>query len=100
MGSTGLAGALDKAFSTPYEDTNTFYDNALGHAEMALKLLRQRQLGELSTQEENLLESMLALAEVGPVVEWYGEVVGDAFDPFCFPLCQQISDTAPQAPSS
>lgn len=65
VGSTGLAGALDKAFSTPYEDTKTFYDNTLGHAEIALKLLRQRQLGELSTQEENLLELMLAPQKSG-----------------------------------
>ena len=80
-----------KRFSTPYEDTKTFYDNMLGYAEMALKLLRQRQLGELSTQEENLLKLMLALAEVRSVVEWYGEAAAnDAFDPSRFPSANKI----------
>jgi hypothetical protein len=73
-----------------------FYDSVLPQAGAALDYLAQRQLGRLSAAEERLLKLMLALAEVGPAIEWYGSGVPDIFDPRRFPLVLQLSDTAPQ----
>ena len=74
-----------------------FYHAALAAAPAALAHLATRRLDELDPTEECLLKLMLALAEVGPAVEWYGQpgVIG-GFPAARFPLVETLSDTAPQ----
>lgn len=90
-----------KRFSTERDDLKAFYDTMLSHAEKALACLEKYQLGELSSEQEALLKLMLSLAEVGPAVEWYGEVQStDSFDPRRFSLSVQLPDSAAQVPLS
>lgn len=86
----------EKRLNSSADALRAFYDGVLPHAEGALDYLSQRRLGELTEAEERLLKLMLALAEVGPAIEWYGSGVPDAFDSHRFPLVVQLSDTAPQ----
>ncbi|MDA0824131.1 MAG: hypothetical protein O3C28_17170 [Proteobacteria bacterium] len=91
----------EKRFSTSPEELRTFYNTMLEHAEKALASLQKCQLGELSSEQETLLKLMLSLAEVGPAVEWYGEVQAtDSFDSRRFPLSVQMSDSAAQVRAS
>ena len=86
-----------KRFSTNREDIKSFYDAMLSLAPQALEHLRQCELGNMSTEQESLLKLMLSLAEVGPAVEWYGDVQAtDSFDPNRFPLVIQLPDCAAQ----
>ena len=80
-----------------YADIKAFYDDMLAKSEKALALLQKRQLGELDEAEERLLKLMLALAEVGPSVEWYQQNgVVDGFDPNRFKLTVQLPDNVAQ----
>ncbi len=86
-----------KRLSTDYAEIKRFYDDMLQHAPAALALLSQRKLGELDDPEQRLLKLLLALAEVGPAVEWYqGPEVVDGFAAERFVLTRQLSDTAAQ----
>ena len=88
----------DKRHASEFDDLKSFYDMMLAHAEAALDYLRERQLGDLSACDERLLKLMLALAEVGPCIEWYGQnAVRDGFDPERFRLTLQLSDTDAQS---
>ncbi len=86
-----------KRQSTSYADIRAFYDALLPHAPRALEHLAAFGLGALAPAEETLLKLMLALAEVGPAVEWYGQAeVIDGFPAARFALVEQIPDTAAQ----
>ena len=85
--------------ATSFDDIKHFYDAALPLAPEALKVLAAFRLEDLPPAEERLLKLMLALAEVGPAVEWYGQPdVIDGFPADRFPLIHQLPDTARQEP--
>lgn len=74
-----------------------FYDALLPYAERALAHLAAFKLGALPPPEERLLKLMLALAEVGPAVEWYGQAkVVDGLAASRFPAVQVLPDTDAQ----
>lgn len=74
-----------------------FYEALLPHARRALAHLAEFKLGELPQPEERLLKLMLALAEVGPAVEWYGQAkVVDGLAAERFPALRCLSDTEAQ----
>ncbi|MGI9324765.1 MAG: hypothetical protein ACR2PZ_06065 [Pseudomonadales bacterium] len=78
-------------------DIQAFYDAMAPAAEAALQYLSSKQLGALSEAEESLLKLLLALAEIGPAVEWFGQPrVIDGYDESKFPLVQILSDSAAQ----
>lgn len=86
-----------RRLSTPYPEIERFYTAALALAPAALEYLSGRQLGELDAADTCLLKLMLALAEVGPAVEWYKDGgVTDGFPAERFPLLEQIPDCARQ----
>ena len=86
-----------KRRASDYADIQAFYDAMLPLAPDALKYLSQCKLGAMSAADECLLKLMLALAEIGPAVEWYPHpTVIDGFDAERFPLIDQLSDTAAQ----
>ena len=88
---------FDKRLTTPLADIRAFYDGMLPHAGRALDYLSKRQLGQLNAAEERLLKLLLALAEMGPAIEWYGTgSYPDPFDARRFPLIVPLPDTAPQ----
>jgi len=87
----------EKRLTTPLADTRAFYDALLPQAEAVLAYLATHKLGKLAANDERLLKLMLALAEIGPAIEWYGTGdYPDAFDARRFPLTVTLSDTAPQ----
>ena len=87
----------DKRQTTPYPEIKNFYDEMLAAAPSALDYLRQCTLGKLDATSTRLLKLMLALAEIGPAVEWYRQAaVIDGYDPQKFKLTGQLSDTAAQ----
>lgn len=91
------ASRANKRRNTPYDEIKAFYDATLKLAPEALEILQHRRLGELSDQEECLLKLLLALAEVGPAVEWYQSAnVIDGFPAHRFELVEQIPDCAEQ----
>lgn len=80
------------------EDIRAFYDAAIAQAEPALNHLRAFPLGEIPPAEERLLKLMLALAELGPAVEWFDSPhVYDGFDAAKVRYIRTIPDTAAQA---
>jgi hypothetical protein len=80
------------------DDLRRFYDTMLPLGEAALGHLRQFELGDLPADAERLLKLMLALAEVAPAVEWYGQPrVTDGFPIERIRYVRQISDTGAQA---
>jgi hypothetical protein len=86
-----------KRLATDYADIEDFYHAMLERAPRALAYLAERRLGELDAADERLLKLLLALAEVGPAVEWYGQpAVVEGFPARRFALVEQIPDTAPQ----
>jgi len=86
-----------KRLATPYADIKRFYDTTLPHAPRALEYLAERELGRLEPADERLLKLMLALAEIGPAVEWYQNPgVIDGFAAERFQLVQHIPDSAAQ----
>ncbi|MEQ8233216.1 MAG: hypothetical protein RLW61_02120 [Gammaproteobacteria bacterium] len=86
-----------KRLASEYADIKAFYDAMLEAAPDALAYLAERQLGQLDAADTNLLKLMLALAEVGPAVEWYQQpAVIDGWPGDRFPLIEAIPDTAAQ----
>ena len=78
----------DRRYETPFGEIR---------ADDALNYLSKFQLGELDLYQENLLRLMLALAEIGPAVEWFGESqVPDGYDPQKIPLVVHIPENCPQ----
>lgn len=83
--------------SAKMADLQAFYDALAPQAPAALQYLSSKQLGELSDADESLLKLLLALAEIGPAVEWFGQPrVIDGYDESKFPLVQTLSDSAAQ----
>lgn len=79
------------------EDLRAFYETMLPLGEAALAHLRQFALGAVPPDAERLLKLMLALAEVAPAVEWYGQPrVTDGFPVERIRYVRQIPDTAAQ----
>ena len=86
--------------SASMEEIRDFYDTFTNHAERALTYLSDKQLGELSEPDANLLKLLLSLAEIGPAVEWFGQPrVIDGYEETKFPLVLALDDTGPQATS-
>jgi hypothetical protein len=79
-------------------DLRRFYDMMLPLGEAALGWLRGYELGALPEEGERLLKLMLALAEVAPAIEWYGDPrVYDGFPVERIRYLRQIPDLAAQA---
>jgi hypothetical protein len=88
---------LNKRLSSTIEEIRKFYDAILPLGEQALAYLRNFQLGALPPDGERLLKLMLALAEVGPAVEWYNDPwVYDGFDIRRTRFLRKIPDNAAQ----
>ena len=86
-----------KRLATAYPEIKAFYDAMLARAPEILAYLSERQLGQLDAADTTLLKLMLALAEVGPAVEWYGQPgVIDGWPAERFPLIESIPDSAAQ----
>lgn len=80
------------------DEINAFYNSVLPRAPEILDHLRVLQLGALDSRNENLLKLMLAFAEIGPCVEWFGAPrVVDGCDEAIFPLVRAIDDVAAQS---
>ena len=79
------------------DEIRTFYDALIPHAERALSYLSDKQLGQLDAADSNLLKLLLALAEIGPAIEWFGQPrVIDGYEESKFPLVLTLDDTARQ----
>lgn len=86
-----------RRLAADFGEIRRFYDTMLPQAPRILETLSSQRLGELDPPHENLLKLMLALAEVGPAVEWYQQPgVTDGFPAHRFELVDQLSDTAVQ----
>lgn len=91
------AARMAKRQSSNIEDIRHFYETILPLGEKALAYLREFELGSLPPEGERLLRLMLALAEVAPAVEWYGDPkVYDGFPISRTRYLRQIPDTAAQ----
>lgn len=91
------AARMAKRQGSRIEEIRHFYDTMLPLGEAALAYLRQYELGALPEDGERLLKLMLALAEVAPAVEWYGDPrVYDGFPIERIRYRRQIPDTAAQ----
>ena len=89
---------MAKRRASNMDEIKAFYDVAIARAESALNHLRAFPLGEIPPAEERLLKLMLALAEVGPAVEWFDSPhVYDGFDATKVRYIRTIPDTAAQA---
>lgn len=79
-------------------EISDFYNAVLPRGAEILDYLRSHSLGTLSQENENLLKLMLAFAEIGPCVEWFGAPhVVDGCDEAVFPLVRAIDDVATQS---
>ncbi|MCZ6710885.1 MAG: hypothetical protein O7B25_11025 [Gammaproteobacteria bacterium] len=79
------------------DEIRSFYDALVPHAEKALSYLSDKQLGQLDAADSNLLKLLLALAEIGPAVEWFGQPrVIDGYEESKFPLVVTLDDIARQ----
>jgi hypothetical protein len=92
------AGArMAKRQSTAIEAIRRFYDTIIPLGERALDYLGRYQLGALPPEGERLLKLMLALAEVGPAIEWFNDPkVYDGFEVNRIRYRRQIDDLAAQ----
>jgi hypothetical protein len=91
------AARMAQRQASTIEQLRSFYETMLPLGEAALGHLRQFALGEVPADAERLLKLMLALAEVAPAVEWYGQPrVTDGFPIERIRYVRQISDTAAQ----
>lgn len=92
------AARMARRQASTIENLRAFYDTMLPLGEAALAHLRQFALGEVPHDAERLLKLMLALAEVAPAVEWYGQPrVTDGFPVERIRYVRQIPDTAAQS---
>lgn len=88
----------DLRINATMDEIKAFYNSVLPRAAEILDHLRGFQLGALDAQNENLLKLMLAFAEIGPCVEWFGAPrVVDGCDEAIFPLVRAIDDVAAQS---
>ena len=88
---------MAKRQASSMAEIRAFYDAMVPLGVAALDHLRAYKLGELAPPEENLLKLMLALAEVGPAVEWFDNpAVYDGFPIGRIRYVRQIADTAAQ----
>ncbi len=79
------------------EDIRDFYQAMIPLAGRALDHLAKFQLGALEPREADLLRLLLALAEVAPAVEWFGQPrVIDGYPESKFPLVLALDDLAAQ----
>ena len=91
------AARMAKRQASTIEQIRSFYDVILPLGEKALAYLRDFPLGNMPPEAERLLKLMLALAEVGPAVEWYNDpFVYDGFDIRRTRYARKIPDTAAQ----
>jgi hypothetical protein len=91
------AARMAQRQASTIEDLRAFYETMLPLGEATLGHLRQFALGEVPPDAERLLKLMLALAEVAPAVEWYGQPrVTDGFPIERIRYVRQIPDTAAQ----
>jgi hypothetical protein len=91
------AARMAKRQSSSMAEIRAFYDAIVPLGVAALDHLRQYRLGELPAETENLLKLMLALAEIGPAVEWFDDpAVYDGFPIERIRYVRQISDSAAQ----
>jgi hypothetical protein len=92
-----VAARLTKRLGSTIAEIRGFYDAILPLGEQALAYLRNYQLGALPPDGERLLKLMLALAEVGPAVEWYDNPrVYDGFDIDRIRFVRKIPDNVAQ----
>ncbi len=88
---------LAKRQASTIAEIRAFYDTILPLGEKVLAYLRGVPLGDMPADAERLLKLMLALAEVGPAVEWYNDpFVYDGFDIRRTRYARKIPDTAAQ----
>lgn len=88
---------MAKRQSSSMAEIRRFYDAIVPVGIEALDYLRGYKLGELPPEAENLLKLMLALAEVGPAVEWFDNpAVYDGFPIGRIRYVRQIPDSAAQ----
>ena len=86
------AARMVKRQASTIAEIRSFYD-----AIIPLDHLRAHKLGALSAEGERLLKLMLALAEIGPAVEWFDDPkVYDGFSVDRIRYVRQIPDLAPQ----
>ena len=91
------AARSDKRYRTEFSEIERFYDAVIALAPEALAELAQRQLGTLDPSWERLLKLLLALAEIGPSVEWFRQAgVVDGLPYTRFRPTLQLSDTDSQ----
>ena len=89
---------MAKRRASNMDEIKAFYNAAIAQAEGALNHLRAFPLGDIPPAEERLLKLMLALAEVGPAVEWFDSPhVYDGFEATKVRYIRTIPDTAAQA---
>lgn len=79
------------------EEIRDFYQAMIPVAGRALEHLAGLKLGALDDRQADLLKLLLALAEVGPAVEWFGQPrVIDGYPESKFPLVLALDDLAAQ----
>ena len=77
----GMKERNDQRHATPIDEIRDFYSAMLNRADDALEYLSALKLGDLNSEQTNLLRLLCSLAEVGPAVEWFGsERVVDGYD--------------------
>ena len=88
---------MAKRQSSSMAEIRRFYDAIVPLGVEALDYLRGHKLGELPPEAENLLKLMLALAEIGPAVEWFDKpAVYDGFPIGRIRYVRNIADAAAQ----
>jgi hypothetical protein len=88
---------MAKRQSSGMAEIRRFYGAIVPLGVEALDYLRWHKLGELPVQAENLLKLMLALAEIGPAVEWFDNpAVYDGFPIGRIRYVRHIADGAAQ----
>jgi hypothetical protein len=88
---------MAKRQSGTIEAIRRFYDTIIPLGESALDYLGRYQLGALPPEGERLLKLMLALAEIGPAIEWFNDPkVYDGFPADRIRYRRQIDDLAAQ----
>tara|TARA_A100001037_G_C14964539_1_gene550911 strand:+ start:331 stop:708 length:378 start_codon:yes stop_codon:yes gene_type:complete len=83
--------------SADMAEIREFYDDMVTVAPAVLEYLATKELGGLDDRDSNLLKLMLALAEVGPAVEWFGQPrVVDGYEESKFPQVLALDDLESQ----
>ncbi len=75
--------------ASEFSDIQALYDAVLPRLDQIFEFLTTYSLDDMPADVRALLELTLALAEVAPAVEWYGQpTVTDGFDPERFVIYQ------------